>query len=348
MTLTLNPPSPRSTFSWDNDDGMQSEPDSATTTGSPQTSWLPESDIKLFGTHPMSATSDIGVVRCPTCNKPLLRSVIADHAETCAARAAKQPASKPKPAAETQEKKSHKKRKASLEPEAAGPSKKKAKTSTKPIMRRTKGPINLDQQCGVINDKGLQCSRSLTCKSHAMGAKRAVEGRSKDYDTLLLEWQREHNPNFVEPVKKERGPSKKERKELERKEKQRLAAEAAAAGLPNPNTKKKAATATASAPKKSKKAQAAAAAAAAVVAKEDANENLEDLDSETEVDELVRSYRAARERGIIGVPLAVPGDAGIWFVQRRERARCCHDLLASALRGDAKNGMGIMGSAVRP
>ena len=80
MTLTLNPPSPRSTFSWDNDDGMQSEPDSATTTGSPQTSWLPESDIKLFGTHPMSATSDIGVVRCPTCNKPLLRSVIADHA----------------------------------------------------------------------------------------------------------------------------------------------------------------------------------------------------------------------------------------------------------------------------
>ncbi|KAL1747495.1 SCA7, zinc-binding domain-containing protein [Schizophyllum fasciatum] len=344
MTLTLNPPSPRSPFSWDNANDMHSEPDSATDAGSPQTSWLPESDMKLFGTHPMSATSDIGVVRCQTCKKPVLKSCIADHAETCATRAAKQPASKAKPAAG-----SHKKRKASPEPpsEAAGPSKKKAKTSTKPIMRRTKGPINLDQQCGVINDKGLQCSRSLTCKSHAMGAKRAVEGRSKDYDVLLLEWQREHNPNFVEPVKKERGPSKKERKEMERQEKLRLAAEAAAAGLPNPNTKKKAPAAT-SAPKKSKKAQAAAAAAAAVVAKEDANENLEDLDSETEVDELVRSYRAARERGIIGMPLAVPGDAGIWFVQRRERARCCHDLLASALRGDAKNGMGIMGTAVRP
>ena len=62
----------------------------------------------------------------------------------------------------------------------------------------------------MINDKGLPCSRSLTCKSHSMGAKRAVQGRSKDYGILLLEWNRANNPNFVEPVKRE---SKKERKE---------------------------------------------------------------------------------------------------------------------------------------
>jgi len=49
-----------------------------------------------------------------------------------------------------------------------------------------------------------------------MGAKRAVQGRSKLYDELLLDWNRANNPNFVEPVKRE---SKKERKEKKEKEK---------------------------------------------------------------------------------------------------------------------------------
>ena len=75
---------------------------------------------------------------------------------------------------------------------------------------RVKGPVDYDKQCGVINDKGLPCSRSLTCKSHSMGAKRAVQGRSKPYDELLLEWNRLNNPNWVEPVKR---PTKQERKE---------------------------------------------------------------------------------------------------------------------------------------
>lgn len=76
-----------------------------------------------------------------------------------------------------------------------------------------KGPVDYDKQCGVINDKGLPCSRSLTCKSHAMGAKRAVQGRSRPYDELLLEWNRLNNPNFVEPVKRETKQERKERKE---------------------------------------------------------------------------------------------------------------------------------------
>ena len=54
--------------------------------------------------------------------------------------------------------------------------------------------VDYDRQCGVINDKGLPCSRSLTCKAHSMGAKRAVQGRPRPYDELLLEWNRANNP----------------------------------------------------------------------------------------------------------------------------------------------------------
>ena len=97
---------------------------------------------------------------------------------------------------------------------------KKKKPATKVTKGRAKGPVDLDKQCGVINDKGLPCSRSLTCKSHSMGAKRAVLGRSKPYDELLLEWNRLNNPNFVEPVKRETKAERKERKEKERKRKE--------------------------------------------------------------------------------------------------------------------------------
>ena len=81
----------------------------------------------------------------------------------------------------------------------AGPVGKPA--ATKVTRGRFKGPIDYDKQCGVINDKGLPCSRSITCKSHSMGAKRGVQGRSKPYDELLREWRRANDPNFVEPVR---------------------------------------------------------------------------------------------------------------------------------------------------
>lgn len=113
---------------------------------------------------------------------------------------------------------------------------KKKKPATKVTKGRAKGPVDLDRQCGVINDKNLPCSRSLTCKSHSMGAKRAVPGRSRDYDELLLEWNRLNNPNFVEPVKRESKAAKKERKEKEKAEKKRLAQEAAVAAGQEPGT----------------------------------------------------------------------------------------------------------------
>ena len=69
------------------------------------------------------------------------------------------------------------------------------------------GPIDLDKQCGVINDKGLPCPRSLTCKTHTVGLKRGVLGRSRPYDELFLEWQRTHNPNFKEPTLRRDNPT---------------------------------------------------------------------------------------------------------------------------------------------
>lgn len=201
---------------------------------------------------------------------------------------------------------------------------------TKVTKGRFKGPVDYDKQCGVINDKNLPCSRSLTCKSHSMGSKRAVLGRSKPYDELLLEWNRANNPNWVEPVKRETKAEKKEKREKEKAEKKRLAIEAAvAAGVDI--TKKGVAAAWGVGTKKGGKKSAAAAVAARLAEADDGVENYADLDSEAEVDSLVESVRTAQTKGLIGVPLAIPCDASSWFVARRERLRNCRDLLANAL-----------------
>jgi len=48
------------------------------------TSWLPAQDMKLFGESPLTSTSEIGLVRCKDCQKPVLRSSMVDHVTTCA------------------------------------------------------------------------------------------------------------------------------------------------------------------------------------------------------------------------------------------------------------------------
>jgi len=53
------------------------------------------------------------------------------------------------------------------------------------------GPVDVEKQCGVLKD-GVPCARSLTCKSHSMGAKRAVPGRSLPYDMLLAAYQKKN------------------------------------------------------------------------------------------------------------------------------------------------------------
>ncbi|KAG2225868.1 hypothetical protein INT45_007112 [Circinella minor] len=73
--------------------------------------------------------------------------------------------------------------------------KQKAKSTPK-----QKAPLDLDKQCGVIQGpNNTPCTRSLTCKSHSMGAKRAVSGRSQPYDVLLSAYQKKAigRPQFI-------------------------------------------------------------------------------------------------------------------------------------------------------
>jgi hypothetical protein len=53
------------------------------------------------------------------------------------------------------------------------------------------GPVDVEKQCGVVLANGAQCARSLTCKSHSMGAKRGVR-RSLPYDMLLSQYQKKN------------------------------------------------------------------------------------------------------------------------------------------------------------
>ncbi|KIP10050.1 hypothetical protein PHLGIDRAFT_22566 [Phlebiopsis gigantea 11061_1 CR5-6] len=341
MTLKLrasSSPDPTSPFSWDNQIPSPQPSDSsllaANTSSLPQTHWLSARDMKVFGASPLSST--VGIVRCKDCQKPVLRSAMAEHAEQCVKlRNAAKKAGKGKAEPPV----NGKKRKADDdEPPAEDPSEpKKKKPLPKVTKGRTKGPVDLNRQCGVINDKNLPCSRSLTCKSHSMGAKRAVAGRSRLYDDLLLDWNREHNPNFVEPVKRESKQERKERKEKEKAEKKRLQMQTATVTGTDLNVKKPGGSGGTST-KKTKKASAAgtltatgAATSTNTVKLGDEVNEVEDVDSETELDSLIASVRHAQDKGILGQPLAVTYDASSWFVMRRERVRSCRELFAQAL-----------------
>ncbi|KIO12910.1 hypothetical protein M404DRAFT_701035 [Pisolithus tinctorius Marx 270] len=300
---------------------------------SPPTSWLSARDMKIFGAEPLRL--DIGVVRCSECEKPVLRSAISDHTVNCSDIKSGKKWVKSKSADGEVELKKGKKRAADGDEvdDPSEPSKKKAKVTK----GRTKGPVDYDKQCGVINDKGLPCSRSLTCKAHSMGAKRAVQGRSKPYDELHLEWNRANNPNWVEPVKKETKAEKKEKREKEKAEKKRMAMEAAIASGLDP---KSAGT------KKTMKKPAVSTASYRLEG-DDGAENYDDIDSEAEVDALVKAVQAAQTRGIIGIPLAVPTSESLWFVARRERLRNCRNHLANALgRNGMASGVSINGMAI--
>jgi len=69
--------------------------------------------------------------------------------------------------------------------------KKKKEKPTKPEPK-VKAPVDVEKQCGVPLQNGALCARSLTCKSHSMGAKRGVIGRSQPYDVLLAAYQKKN------------------------------------------------------------------------------------------------------------------------------------------------------------
>ncbi|KAK4705335.1 SAGA-associated factor 73, partial [Phenoliferia sp. Uapishka_3] len=92
---------------------------------------------------------------------------------------------------------------------AAKDGSKKDKSSTRPYpFPIAAGEVDVEKQCGVITDKGYPCTRSLTCKTHSMGAKRSVPHRSQPYDILLHEWQKLTKPDFKnsKPVQPRVGP----------------------------------------------------------------------------------------------------------------------------------------------
>ncbi|GAN11306.1 conserved hypothetical protein [Mucor ambiguus] len=68
--------------------------------------------------------------------------------------------------------------------------KREKKVKPKAIPKK-KAPLDLDRQCGVLIAPLMNpCTRSLTCKIHAMGAKRAVEGRTQPFNELLAAYQK--------------------------------------------------------------------------------------------------------------------------------------------------------------
>ena len=169
-------------------------------------------------------------VQCKHCKKPILRHAAAKHIQDCLAEKQKKAKLK-KERKEEKEKaqrkaegkddekddadmasvngdkskgarksaadgdgstaKKTKKRKAESDPAEKVPKKKK-KDEPKPKAPKTKGPVDVEKQCGVKLPNGAQCARSLTCKSHSMGAKRAVPGRSLPYDMLLQQYQKKN------------------------------------------------------------------------------------------------------------------------------------------------------------
>jgi len=83
-----------------------------------------------------------------------------------------------------------KKRKLDGDADKAPNAKKKKKDEPKNKGAKPKGPVDVEKQCGVPLPNGGFCARSLTCKSHSMGLKRAVPGRSLPYDMLLAQYQK--------------------------------------------------------------------------------------------------------------------------------------------------------------
>lgn len=171
-----------------------------------------------------------------------------------------------------------------------------------------------------------------------MGAKRAVEGRSAPYDTLLFEWQKATNPSFVA--------------KLEEKEKAIAAAKAAAAAAPPKEKKKKSSS---SAKKSAAGAgvggaggNAGGGAGGAVFIEDDDMDMYDAGAGEDAMDqELVEVLRCVAEAGArdrtTPLPMAVRGWAGC-YTSRAKRMRNLRELLREGL---APNGgaYGINGYA---
>lgn len=159
-----------------------------------------------------------------------------------------------------------------------------------------------------------------------MNAKRAVTGRTKDYDVLFVEHKRATDPNYVEPVKRETKAEKKAKKDRERELKKAEKDAAAAKKRKHPG-----------APNQSGSGAGASGAGTigttgggGAQARGTSTDYESGLDTDVELEVLVRSVRASRP-----VPLADRDNVGNWFIGRNEWLRSTRDLLGDALGGGA-------------
>ncbi|EPQ31845.1 uncharacterized protein PFL1_00044 [Pseudozyma flocculosa PF-1] len=325
--------------------------------------------ITDFGPYPLD--DEVDLVACPDCAKTVLREALGFHQQNCRlARDIAEGRASPsilegdlkkrrlmaddndsamdvdveRPTKKTKKAEAEARRQARLELKELKRKKEKKKGG-----RKNKGPVDVDKQCGVINDKGLPCSRSLTCKSHSMGAKRAVEGRSAPYDQLLFEWQVATNPSFA---------AKQEEKE------KALAAKAAAAAAPPKEKKKKASSkadkdgAGAGGGGGGKKSGGRAAegkdahgATHAVKLIEDDDMDMHDIGAdEAQVDQELFDIigaiaTAATKDRTTPLPLATRTFAGC-YTSRAKRMRNLRGLLREGLAGGGPPGLSAMGGAI--
>ncbi|CAN9161387.1 unnamed protein product [Alternaria alternata] len=192
----------------------------APSTTSPVINPLDEKTIAGFPSG-LPLDDKVDTVQCKHCRRPVLRASSAAHIRDCLNKKQeklkkKKEAKEAKDAALRKEKgeddeggksrksaikgasidgdgaKKGKKRKLDGDAEKAPNAKKKKKDEPKQKGAKPKGPVDVERQCGVSLPNGGYCARSLTCKSHSMGLKRAVPGRSLPYDMLLAQYQKKN------------------------------------------------------------------------------------------------------------------------------------------------------------
>jgi SAGA-associated factor 73 len=222
VILKIKKPAPKPSIAgnWKESEtvNVDSKPSAAST--SPIINPLEEKTLAGFATgRPLEDKVD--VVQCKHCRRPVLRVSSATHIRDCLNKKQeklkkKKEAKEAKDAALRKEKgeddengknarksavkgavidgegaKKGKKRKLDADDGKPG-AKKKKKDEPKGKQTKPKGPVDVEKQCGVALPNSGFCARSLTCKSHSMGLKRAVPGRSLPYDMLLAQYQKKN------------------------------------------------------------------------------------------------------------------------------------------------------------
>ncbi|KAF9915725.1 hypothetical protein BX616_005540 [Lobosporangium transversale] len=195
----------------------------------PTASRLEYKEMKTYGGMPMQ--DDIVVVSCSNCDKPLIPSAYKEHRAKCKVQqtetltdtssAIRTDIPEKKPEIQKTKKRKESTAMEVTEPEVPvsisemsppptpekKPHEKKQKVAKPPKVKppgRVKGPLDLDKQCGVIViPGGPACARALTCKSHSVSSKRAVEGRSRPYDVLLGLYQKKPVPVKDEKINRD-------------------------------------------------------------------------------------------------------------------------------------------------